>query len=76
MDTVQATPKSTTMKYNRSTIEQEDKEIEELEASRKGVEEEVEILNPEESTFKKRYGDLRRHQQRTQEQHTEELRKC
>jgi DNA repair exonuclease SbcCD ATPase subunit len=78
MDTVQATPKSTTMKYNRSTIEQEDKEIEELEAARKGVEEkeeEVEILNPEEETFKKRYGDLRRHQQKTQEQHTDELRK-
>ena len=75
MDIVQATPKSTTMKYNRSTIEEEDKEIKELEAARKGVEEEVEVLNPEESTFKKRYGDLRRHQQKTQEQHTDELRK-
>jgi hypothetical protein len=65
------------MKYKRSTIEEEEKEIEELESARNGEEakeEEVQILHPEEETFKKRYGDLRRHQQKTQEQHTDELR--
>ena len=67
-------------RYKRESIEEVDKEIEELEAQRNQQEPEVteeqeEDLNPEEKTFKKRYGDLRRHTQQIQEQHTSELRK-
>lgn len=67
-------------RYKRESIEEVDKEIEELEAQRSQQEPEVteeqeENLNPEEKTFKKRYGDLRRHTQQIQEQHTNELRK-
>tara|TARA_R100000234_G_scaffold88315_2_gene56762 strand:+ start:4185 stop:5021 length:837 start_codon:yes stop_codon:yes gene_type:complete len=67
-------------RYKRESIEEVDKEIEELEAQRSQQEPEVteeqeEDLNPEEKTFKKRYGDLRRHTQQIQEQHTNELRK-
>ena len=67
-------------RYKRESIEEVDKEIEELEAQRNQQEPEVteeqeEDLNPEEKTFKKRYGDLRRHTQQIQEQHTGELRK-
>lgn len=67
-------------RYKRESIEEVDKEIEELEAQRNQQEPEVteeqeENLNPEEKTFKKRYGDLRRHTQQIQEQHTNELRK-
>ena len=67
-------------RYKRESIEEVDKEIEELEAQRSQQEPEVteeqeEDLNPEEKTFKKRYGDLRRHTQQIQEQHTGELRK-
>jgi DNA repair exonuclease SbcCD ATPase subunit len=67
-------------RYKRESIEEVDKEIEELEAQRNQQEPEVteeqeEDLNPEEKTFKKRYGDLRRHTQQIQEQHTNELRK-
>ena len=62
-------------RYKRESIEEVDKEIEELEAQRNQQEPEVteeqeEDLNPEEKTFKKRYGDLRRHTQQIQEQHT------
>ena len=69
-------------RYKRESIEEVDKEIEELEAQRNQqeaepevIEEQEEDLNPEEKTFKKRYGDLRRHTQQIQEQHTGELRK-
>lgn len=69
-------------RYKRESIEEVDKEIEELEAQRSQQEAEPEVteeqeedLNPEEKTFKKRYGDLRRHTQQIQEQHTNELRK-
>jgi len=67
-------------RYKRESIEEVDKEIEELEAQRSQQEPEVteeqeKDLNPEEKTFKKRYGDLRRHTQQIQEQHTNELRK-
>ena len=69
-------------RYKRESIEEVDKEIEELEAQRNQQEAEPEVteeqeedLNPEEKTFKKRYGDLRRHTQQIQEQHTNELRK-
>ena len=66
-------------RYKRESIEEVDKEIEELESQRNQEEPEVteeqEDLNPEEKTFKKRYGDLRRHTQQIQEQHTGELRK-
>ena len=67
-------------RYKRESIEEVDKEIEELEAQRNQQEPEVteeqeKDLNPEEKTFKKRYGDLRRHTQQIQEQHTNELRK-
>ncbi len=66
-------------RYKRESIEEVDKEIKELESQRNQEEPEVteeqEDLNPEEKTFKKRYGDLRRHTQQIQEQHTGELRK-
>jgi len=77
--------KTVTMNYKNTRIQEEDKEIEELEALRntknKQVEdeekdqEETQSLDGEEKTFKKRYGDLRRHQQRTQEQHDSENQK-
>jgi len=63
-------------RYKRESIEEVDKEIEELEAQRNQEEAEPEEnLEPEEKTFKKRYGDLRRHSQQLQEQHSDELRK-
>lgn len=69
-------------RYKRESIEEVDKEIEELEAQRSQQEAEPEVteeqeedLNPEEKTFKKRYGDLRRHSQQLQEQHSDEIRK-
>tara|TARA_Y100001936_G_scaffold229830_1_gene252347 strand:- start:5568 stop:6413 length:846 start_codon:yes stop_codon:yes gene_type:complete len=76
--------KTQPIRYKKKSIEEEDKEIEELEAERNKVEEEeVEAeqeakaeaeLNPEEKTFKKRYGDLRRHVQKIQETHDSEIR--
>jgi len=63
-------------RYKRESIEEVDKEIEELEAQRNQEEAEPEEnLEPEEKTFKKRYGDLRRHSQQLQEQHSDEIRK-
>jgi DNA repair exonuclease SbcCD ATPase subunit len=65
-------------RYKRESIEDVDKEIEELESQRnqeESVTEAEENLDPEEKTFKKRYGDLRRHNQQVQEIHTSELRK-
>lgn len=84
MESVQQEVKTAPMntRYKRESIEEVDKEIEELEAQRNQQEAEPEVteeqeedLNPEEKTFKKRYGDLRRHTQQIQEQHTGELRK-
>jgi hypothetical protein len=70
----------TTMKYRNNRAEQEEQELAELEAERnktneqRAEEEEDDNLDPEESTFKKRYGDLRRHMQRTQEENNKQLR--
>ena len=79
MEAVQQEVKNAPMRYTKKTIEEEEKEIEELEAQRNPTEEEVEEsdenLNAEEKTFKKRYGDLRRHTQQLQEQHTNDIRK-
>tara|TARA_R110002020_G_scaffold473506_1_gene702862 strand:+ start:1891 stop:2730 length:840 start_codon:yes stop_codon:yes gene_type:complete len=83
MEMIQEEVKTAPMnnRYKRESIEEVDKEIKELEAQRNQQETEPEVteeqenLNPEEKTFKKRYGDLRRHTQQIQEQHTGELRK-
>ena len=78
MEAVQQEVKNAPMRYTKKTIEEEEKEIEELEAQRnptEEVEESDENLNAEEKTFKKRYGDLRRHTQQLQEQHTNDIRK-
>jgi len=69
----------TTMKYRNNRAEQEERELAELEAERnktneqRAEEEEDANLDPEESTFKKRYGDLRRHMQRTQEENNKQI---
>jgi len=78
MELVQQEVKTAPMntRYKRESIEEVDKEIEELEAQRNQEEAEPEEnLEPEEKTFKKRYGDLRRHSQQLQEQHSDEIRK-
>ena len=66
---------------NRKSVEDEEKELEELmqqqsdetEAVEKQVQEEEEPENPEEKTFKKRYGDLRRHSQKQQKDFDDKL---
>jgi len=64
-------------KYNnRKSVEEEEKELddlikqqtEEVEVEEKQVAEEEVSDNPEEKTFKKRYGDLRRHSQQQQKE--------
>ena len=67
--------KSTTMRYRKNTVEEDEQEIQELEKARAGKEEEVakEPDHPEEKTFKKRYGDLRRHLQKKEDEHRKEL---
>ena len=76
MEAVQQEVKNAPMRYSKKSIEDEEREIEELEAQRSGQEEESdENLGAEEKTFKKRYGDLRRHTQQLQEQHTNDIRK-
>jgi len=77
MEAVQQEVKNAPMRYTKKSIEDEEREIEELEAQRSGQEEEEsdENLGAEEKTFKKRYGDLRRHTQQLQEQHTNDIRK-
>ena len=65
--------KSVPMKYKNSRQEEEQAELERLEAERAGILNEQEAeekdkaetdgLAPEEKTFKKRYGDLRRNAQ-------------
>ena len=52
----------------REALTQEQEEI-------KADEEENETLDAEELTFKKRYGDLRRHNQRVQDEHKKQLKK-
>ena len=73
---VQST-KVATMKYRKNSIEEDEQEIEELEKIRAGEEEaekaEKEPDHPEERTFKKRYGDLRRHLQKKEDEHRKEL---
>tara|TARA_Y100000114_G_scaffold95426_1_gene88748 strand:+ start:691 stop:1539 length:849 start_codon:yes stop_codon:yes gene_type:complete len=85
MEMVKETVKTQPMRYAKGSIEDFDKEIEELEQQRASEnkqqeaiekdEAETESLNAEEKTFKKRYGDLRRHTQQLQEQHTNDIRK-
>jgi len=78
MESVQQEIKTAPMnkRYKRESVEEVDKEIEELEAQHNQEEAEPEEnLEPEEKTFKKRYGDLRRHSQQLQEQHSDEIRK-
>ena len=66
---------------NRKSVEDEEKELEELiqqqtdetEAVEKQAQEEEEPENPEEKTFKKRYGDLRRHSQKQQKDFDDKL---
>ena len=67
--------KSTTMRYRKNTVEEDEQEIQELEKARAGEEVEVEKEpdHPEEKTFKKRYGDLRRHLQKKEDEHRKEL---
>ena len=68
---------------NRKTVEDEEKELEELieqqtdetEAVEKQAQEDdyEEPENAEEKTFKKRYGDLRRHSQKQQKEHGDKI---
>jgi len=69
-------------KYNsRKTIEDEEKELEELKQeqsvaekkTQKEAEDNIEPDDPEEKTFKKRYGDLRRHSQKQKQEYDEKL---
>ena len=69
-------------KYNtRKTIEDEEKELEELKQeqsveekkAQQEAEDNIEPDNPEEKTFKKRYGDLRRHSQKQKQEYDEKL---
>ena len=60
----------------------EERELQQLIEQRQALEnkvsedqEEVDASDPEESTFKKRYGDLRRHSQRIQDEHKKEIKK-
>lgn len=70
-----------TIKYKRDRVSEDEQEIAELEAERnKNVEaqreEEAEQnLGAEEQTYKKRYGDLRRHTQKIQDENKRQLQK-
>tara|TARA_R100001129_G_scaffold173561_1_gene145183 strand:- start:1931 stop:2773 length:843 start_codon:yes stop_codon:yes gene_type:complete len=70
--TKEATPKKVafmTKPYsNEQRIEKEEKELKELTEEQKGEVKEEEPSSPEEKTFKKRYSDLRRHQQKQSEE--------
>ena len=70
--TKEATPKKVafmTKPYsNEQRIEKEEKELKELTEEQKGEAKEEEPSSPEEKTFKKRYSDLRRHQQKQSEE--------
>ena len=69
-----------TIKYKRDHVSEDEQDIAELEAERnqdveaQREEEEEQNLGAEEQTFKKRYGDLRRHMQKTQEDNDRKLR--
>jgi len=73
-------------RYNsQKTIEDEEKELEELikeqatnsdsepNSENDSLDEDQEAKTPEEKTFKKRYGDLRRHSQKQQKEHEEKI---
>jgi predicted HicB family RNase H-like nuclease len=69
-------------KYSsRKTIEDEEKELEELKQeqnieekkAQKEIEDSIEPDSPEEKTFKKRYGDLRRHSQKQKQEFQEKV---
>tara|TARA_R100001509_G_scaffold95932_1_gene55852 strand:+ start:212 stop:1081 length:870 start_codon:yes stop_codon:yes gene_type:complete len=76
--------KTAPMKYKNNRQETEQAELERLEAERAGIldaqeaeekdKAETDGLAPEEKTFKKRYGDLRRHAQQKEEQMREKIR--
>ena len=76
--------KTTPIKYKNNRQEMEDAELKRLEDERAGIVErqeaeeqdkaETDGLEPEEKTFKKRYGDLRRHAQQKEEQMREKIR--
>ena len=69
-----------TIKYKRDHVAEDEQDIAELEAERnqdveaQREEDEEQNLGAEEQTFKKRYGDLRRHMQKTQEDNDRKLR--
>ena len=63
---------------NEERLKKEEEELEQLIAEQKGesteaVEQEQEPTNAEEKSFKKRYGDLRRHMQQKEQEWTEKL---
>ena len=69
---------------NSSRIEQDEKELQELMQTEEKVDEEkepeveaqeAEPVNAEEKSFKKRYGDLRRHQQSKEKEYEERIKK-
>ena len=73
-------------KANSSRIEQDEKELQELMQTEEKVDEEkekepeveaqeAEPVNAEEKSFKKRYGDLRRHQQSKEKEYEERIKK-
>ncbi len=76
--------KTTPIKYKNNRQEMEDAELKRLEDERAGIvqkqeaaeqdEAETNALEPEEKTFKKRYGDLRRHAQQKEEQMRDKIR--
>ena len=76
--------KTAPMKYKNNRQETEQAELQRLEAERAGILDEQEAeekdkaetdgLAPEEKTFKKRYGDLRRHAQQKEENMREKIR--
>ena len=64
---------------NEDRIKEEEEELATLVAEQKGevepeeVEKEEEPINAEEKSFKKRYGDLRRHSQKQLQEHVEKI---
>jgi hypothetical protein len=59
---------------NEDKRKMEEEELEQLMKEQKGEVESAEPTNAEEKTFKKRYSDLRRHQQQQAEEFKKELR--
>ena len=77
---MQSTPKAAFVNKpytQEERVKRDEEELEELMKAREGeaeeVEEEAEPTNAEEKTFKKRYSDLRRHQQKQAEEFKTEL---